>query len=576
MTHLSWTAAVKLAVLWVVLSVVAGAFVPSLTAQQDASRFPAPRFPLLPKDPETVAEALPHARLTAANTVGLFGEGLGTAKAGETIVVVPSAADSPNPHILEALRQALVERKVRPIFLQVTPKGVSEWSYLGGRGTVTPPSVSRFADDGAQEVRSMWFPMFVRPNVPQTWLKNTRPDLYDRLYAKDDPKYQPTPESQQYGTAPEGALLQEYLRTHPEVDRLYWGGSWIYLAPSLGPFAAKWRGAAVFDRWRVMSQASSYPGDVWVLSEIKNQEALPFIDRVHLTDPEGTDISLEVSPELGRRWAKGAFERGHQHLGPNMATGRHARNAVSYPSLEDEWIPRGPLALWSGVVAGTVNHVGFYPKIEVHYTDGYVSKVVGGGTYGELMRTFLNYPEINTVTYPFHDRPGFYNLAEVALGTNPKYFRDPKAPGQPLNVTQERVRAGTLHFGVGTQLENDPTSKGRRSDVWQAFAAKHDVPFYHGWHVHAYFATYRVRLRNSDKWLAILDRGRMTSLDDPEVRALASRYGNADKILEDAWFPEIPGINAPGRFDDYAQNPGKYHRAQNDKIFSGTYEHLRP
>ena len=67
-----------------------------------------------------------------------------------------------------------------------------------------------------------------------------------------------------------------------------------------------------------------------------------------------------------------------------------------------------------------------------------------------------------------------------------------------------------------------------------------------------------MRLRNADKWVALLDKGRMTSLDHPEVRALASRYGNPDDVLAEDWIPEVPGINAPGDYlKDYAPNPGQ-------------------
>ena len=48
----------------------------------------------------------------------------------------------------------------------------------------------------------------------------------------------------------------------------------------------------------------------------------------------------------------------------------------------------------------------------------------------------------------------------------------------------------------------------------------------------------------------------MTSLDDPEVRALASRYGDPDYLLAEDWIPEVPGINAPGDYmKDYAAQP---------------------
>jgi hypothetical protein len=88
--------------------------------------------------------------------------------------------------------------------------------------------------------------------------------------------------------------------------------------------------------------------------------------------------------------------------------------------------------------------------------------------------------------------------------------------------------------------------------------------------VYNYFATYRAHLRKSNKWVDLIDRGRMTSLDDPGVRALASRYGDPDKILTENWIPDIPGINASGKYEDYASDPWKYTKAVIDKALAGT------
>jgi hypothetical protein len=86
-----------------------------------------------------------------------------------------------------------------------------------------------------------------------------------------------------------------------------------------------------------------------------------------------------------------------------------------------------------------------------------------------------------------------------------------------------------------------------------------------------------VRLRNANKWATLLDGGRMTSLDDPEVRALASRYGDPDYLLTEDWIPEVPGINAPGDYlKDYAARPGDYALRVVDKAGKGTYEHYYP
>ena len=325
-----------------------------------------------------------------------------------------------------------------------------------------------------------------------------------------------------------------------------------------------------------MSNVPSYPADVWTLTEEKNIESIAFASRFHLTDPEGTDLSDDISPDLARRWFSGMYERGHNMLGPNMATGRFARTTVSYPAMSGEWIPRSPITTPTGVVAGTTNHVGYHPLIKMYYEEGYLTEVEGGGTYGELARTHLCcYPNINTAQYPYYEgKPGFFYIHEIALGTNPKWFRPPDAD-MSVTTVNERLKSGYLHVGVGNSLEHEPRA-AQRSDAWQAFAEEQNLPFYHGLHLHLYFPTYTVDIRNSNRSVDIIRNGRMTSLDDAEVRALASRYGDPDEILAEDWIAEVAGINAPGSFEDYAQNPYGYHKAVNDKILDGTYEHFYP
>jgi hypothetical protein len=103
------------------------------------------------------------------------------------------------------------------------------------------------------------------------------------------------------------------------------------------------------------------------------------------------------------------------------------------------------------------------------------------------------------------------------------------------------------------------------------------MPRDHGFHTHTYFTTYQVHLRDANRWLTLLDKGRMTSLDNAEVRALASRYGNPDDLLQEDWRPEIPGINAPGEYlKDYAPDPWKTVKRVIDEVQKGTYGHFFP
>jgi hypothetical protein len=39
----------------------------------------------------------------------------------------------------------------------------------------------------------------------------------------------------------------------------------------------------------------------------------------------------------------------------------------------------------------------------------------------------------------------------------------------------------------------------------------------------------------------LVDRGRLTVLDDPEVRRVAAKYGDPDELLREDWIPEFDG-----------------------------------
>ena len=58
--------------------------------------------------------------------------------------------------------------------------------------------------------------------------------------------------------------------------------------------------------------------------------------------------------------------------------------------------------------------------------------------------------------------------------------------------------------------------------------------------------------------IPIVESGRLSAYDDPEVRELAARYGDPDEVLHDDWVPEIPGITVPGDYAEYAADPARF------------------
>ena len=90
------------------------------------------------------------------------------------------------------------------------------------------------------------------------------------------------------------------------------------------------------------------------------------------------------------------------------------------------------------------------------------------------------------------------------------------------------------------------------------YAKRRKLPLGHI-HVHNYFITYEIKLHGSKNWQKIVDKGWLTAMSDPEIRVLATKYGDPDKLLSYDWIPPLPGINCEGNYlRDYAPNPVAY------------------
>ena len=68
------------------------------------------------------------------------------------------------------------------------------------------------------------------------------------------------------------------------------------------------------------------------------------------------------------------------------------------------------------------------------------------------------------------------------------------------------------------------------------------------------FPTVTITTKRGEK-LTVIEHGRLTALDDPEVRELAKKHDDPDSLLTEDWIPAIPGISAPGSYDEFARNP---------------------
>jgi hypothetical protein len=278
--------------------------------------------------------------------------------------------------------------------------------------------------------------------------------------------------------------------------------------------------------------ATTFPRELHVLVNTKLWDTFRLRGRggrVTLTDPEGTHLTYTLH--------EGYFD-GTRRGYADVPWWGHVMGHGPTPILPEEDA--------TGIVCGTTNHVSrAFPRIELELRRGRVERVRGGGGYGEAWRALQT--EAADIKYPSFPDTGLFWLWEVAIGTNPKIAR-------PSNIAMvssggfewERRRSGIVHMGFGTRWRGTE----------ERWAGSQGLVYGH-LHVHLLFPSLVIDTVDGQR-LTVIEDGHLTMLDDPEVRALADRYGEPDHVLREDWVPEVPGITAPGSYADYARDPAAF------------------
>ncbi|MBI4464745.1 MAG: hypothetical protein HY647_08595 [Acidobacteria bacterium] len=201
-----------------------------------------------------------------------------------------------------------------------------------------------------------------------------------------------------------------------------------------------------------------------------------------------------------------------------------------------------------------------------------MERIEGGAKTGEMFRMLIENPKLKNAKFPGAPEPGYWFIRQDGFATNPKYVRGMKSlvDGEPwLSNLMERQRAGVQHLAFSYDIQ-DPKD--------QEYAAKElglgKMIWGHTAHMHLYFPTIRWKLRDTGEWINIAEKGYVNAFGDPEVRALASRYGDPDLIFRYEWIPSIPGINVAGDYEkEYAADPFSWILKEWAKIRGGTYEY---
>jgi hypothetical protein len=242
-------------------------------------KYPEPRWPSYFKPPKSVDDLMDAARSFVRNQSGLQGKGMGILAAGESVLIV--ASNDADPMVMEAIKRALVERKITPHM-----KFVHE---MAGE-TRAQADARQMARDKNRDITkagiyqaSQWIEnQFPNPSEPKAWLKQRRPDVYKELFPGETgeinmnaPKQRPRGEagagaggedadtgattSTDYRTRNSvGEGIKKYLTAHPEVRGVFWGqGGSTGLRRQLFPMQEEFLGTFVTDNvYTLQSQMS--------------------------------------------------------------------------------------------------------------------------------------------------------------------------------------------------------------------------------------------------------------------------------------------------------------------------------
>jgi len=332
-------------------------------------------------------------------------------------------------------------------------------------------------------------------------------------------------------------VTKAYLQDHPEYEYVF-----LDYSPG-GPEFSRLNaelGSKYQIGWRIPNVAAlvkegAIPGEIRSAMEDKIMAVIPWVESVRATDPEGTDIEFSVTPEEAEIWRKGAYMADYLRMYPLQAC------RYLYPSMG---IKRTVAPEAKGVLAGTLGHGHYFPRMVLTVEQGVVNKIEGGGIRGDLARDILN--KYKDYQLPYLPHPGWFYLFQFFLSTN------------------VMDGGGQIIWGFGPELYIPEILE---------YGKRHGIPIAHDFHLNQAFTTYEATVTGGKK-VKLVDKGWLLAAEDPEVRVIASKYGDPDELLRPLNRRAIPGINAPGSYEEYSKDPWKYVVNEREQIEAGTYPYL--
>jgi len=331
----------------------------------------------------------------------------------------------------------------------------------------------------------------------------------------------------------------EKLDDEGVYDKVLWG----FGGPILSERKLKVQRFPFITPEMVMSAAHTVPAEILKAIDEWTWDRCRRTKRMHIVDPEGTDIWYTAHDEYFDS-SRTYFNEEHikQWYPQNVAYGRTYLPGHLWG--KPNFLLPGAKEDGTGIVAGTMNHIGPFPHIRLKMEGSKVVDIEGGGEFGDKLRNLLD--QTYNVQYPGHPDKGLMYWWENSIGTNPKIHRPRSGYLDGWNCAlYERMRSGVVHIGYGSVI----------SSAMEKEAVLSGMPIVGHWHVHLYFPDVDIETVDGGTE-RIIEDGRLLALDDPHVREVAAKYGDPDDFLQEDWIPAIPGINMEGDYwRDYAHDP---------------------
>src|SRR5438552_16007693 len=142
-------------------------------------KYPEPRWPSYFRPPKSADDLMPAARALVRNQSGLQGKGMGILQPGDSVLIV--ANNDADPMVLDAIRRALVERKITP-HIKFTYELTGQTKDQAERDRARRTKGQDIQKAGIYQASAWITGQFPNPDQPKAWLKQRKPDIYAALF----------------------------------------------------------------------------------------------------------------------------------------------------------------------------------------------------------------------------------------------------------------------------------------------------------------------------------------------------------------------------------------------------------